>query len=354
MSVIIRQIQLLAVFGALAAMYSVRAHGDHDVHVEEIPWLSAVLATLLISIGGNVAIFLLFNFKLTKERINVMLGFAMGGLLGDAFLHLIPHALEHGEEEAHHHEEEDHHHHHDTEIGLSVLAGIFVFFAFEKYLRRLHKHSHGHSHVGHSDGTPKKTPKKKKSSASEPIAKRTRSSRKRSLSVRRRTRRKKHECAKNRSIDMAGVQLNIVADSLHNFTDGMAIAAAFLTSRAMGISVTLAILLHEIPHEMGDFAVLISHGFNKREAFFSQFYSAAGAFLGCAVGLCMPAMGASGNFPTSNTLAFTAGGFVYVALLEISPKLMAKDASAAQCGLELCAAACGVGMMLVVGAFEEG
>ena len=74
-----------------------------------------------------------------------------------------------------------------------------------------------------------------------------------------------------------GAILNLIADAAHNFTDGLAIAAAFSSSEALGVSTTLAVFFHEIPHEVGDFAVLMSQGFSKRAAFLAQFARVLGA-----------------------------------------------------------------------------
>jgi len=77
-----------------------------------------------------------------------------------------------------------------------------------------------------------------------------------------------------------GGLLNLIADTAHNFTDGMAIAASFTTSYQLGISTTVAVFFHEIPHEIGDFAILIQSGFSKRQAISAQVLTALGAFLG--------------------------------------------------------------------------
>ena len=67
--------------------------------------------------------------------------------------------------------------------------------------------------------------------------------------------------------------LNIAADTVHNFTDGLALGAAFVHSRKLGLSTTLAVLLHEVPHEVGDFAILLSQGFTPKSALLTQFVS---------------------------------------------------------------------------------
>ena len=128
-------------------------------------WLAALLSTALISAAPFFILFFipLDNAKEHESLLKVLLSFASGGLLGDAFLHLIPHALSphhaHTEEgHSHVHEHHDHHHHsgghvHDhtqeMSVGLWVLAGIVVFLLVEKLVRAMkgEGHTHGHSHT---------------------------------------------------------------------------------------------------------------------------------------------------------------------------------------------------------------
>jgi zinc and cadmium transporter len=112
--------------------------------------------------------------------------------------------------------------------------------------------------------------------------------------------------------------LNIVGDGLHNFIDGMVIAASFLVSRKLGVVTTMAIILHEIPQELGDFAVLIFGGFTKRKALVYNFLIALTAMLGAVAGYFIIdfAKGFS-NF----IMPFTAGGFIYIAASDLIPQL---------------------------------
>merc|ERR1719498_2201865 len=148
-----------------------------------------------------------------------------------------------------------------------------------------------------------------------------------------------------------GAVLNLIGDAIHNFTDGMAIASAFLMSENIGRSVTIAVLLHEIPHELGDFAVLVSHGFSKRGAFMSQFVSAIGAYLGTATALFLGTT--NSDFPTERVLGFTAGGFIYISLVEISPNLFHHENTWLQNSIELGAVISGIGFMSSMIEFEE-
>jgi zinc and cadmium transporter len=112
--------------------------------------------------------------------------------------------------------------------------------------------------------------------------------------------------------------LVIVSDGVHNLVDGIAIGAAFLVSPEIGIATTLAIALHEIPQEIGDFGLLLHAGFSRTKALLMNFVSALTAFIG--VGIAFVLAG------TSETLipliaAFAAGNFIYIALADLVPEL---------------------------------
>jgi zinc transporter 7 len=238
--------------------------------MESGAWGDALLATLFISIAP-VLILPCIPISSTKEGdsfLKVLLSFAIGGLLGDVFLHLLPHAQPHKIHEAHedhNHENElevgevKHDHSTDMSIGLWVMAGILVFFCIEKYIRSItsthSSHSHTHSHQQTTGGT---TP--------------------------------------------TGY-LNLIADASHNFTDGLAIGASFLASKPVGISTTIAVFFHEIPHEIGDYAILIQSGFSKRNAMLAQLVTAIGALFGTICGLASEQISES----TLWILPFTAG-----------------------------------------------
>lgn len=112
--------------------------------------------------------------------------------------------------------------------------------------------------------------------------------------------------------------LNLVGDSFHNFVDGMMIAASFVLSIKLGIVTTLAVILHEIPQELGDFGVLIYGGFSKRKALIYNFISALTAIIGAIAGYFITdfARGFS-NF----ILPLTAGGFIYIATSDLIPEI---------------------------------
>lgn len=214
----------------------------------------AFAATFFISVVPNIFLYLvpskwLLQSKNTGNSLDVsslFLSFACGGLLGDVFIHIIPHLLGahshgpdgHGSEE-HHNSEEDlfadarslfadanadtggnghghsghdeHSHSRSTYIGVSILIGFIIFFTFEKIINSVLMHNH------------KKTDDKKK------------------------------------NLQVAG-WLNIAADCMHNFTDGLAIGATFAAGGGVALATSISVFFHEIPHEIGDFSVLIRSG----------------------------------------------------------------------------------------------
>ncbi|XP_077404664.1 zinc transporter Slc39a7 isoform X2 [Vanacampus margaritifer] len=296
-------------------------------------WMQAIGATLLISAAPFLILFLIpvqSNSDQHQNLLKVLLSFASGGLLGDAFLHLIPHALEphahHGDDDTHAAEESHGHSHgaahdHMMSVGLWVLGGIVAFLIVEKFVRFLKGgNSHGHSHnvkQKDSDGEEKKAPKKKK-------------------------------LEKSADIKVSGY-LNLAADFTHNFTDGLAIGASFLVGPAVGAITTLTILLHEVPHEIGDFAILVQSGCTKRKAMCLQLVTAVGALAGTACSLLAEGVGAAA---TAWILPFTAGGFVYIATVTVLPELLAGRSSFGQSLLEILALLFGVGMMVLIAEYE--
>jgi solute carrier family 39 (zinc transporter), member 7 len=128
------------------------------------------------------------------------------------------------------------------------------------------------------------------------------------------------------------------ADFTHNITDGLAMSASFYASPTIGATTTVAVFFHEIPHEVGDFALLIQSGFSKRAAMGMQFVTALGALLGTLIGIAVQELGGGasaegsagmtgGLFGTSLTpgdllLPFTAGTFLYVGTVAVIPELL--------------------------------
>lgn len=151
----------------------------------------------------------------------------------------------------------------EKNIFLPVLVGILVFFFMERFLLWFHHHDHTH------DIKP-------------------------------------------------SAALIIVGDGLHNFFDGVAIAAAFLTNSTIGLTTTLAIVAHEVPQEIADFSILIGGGMTKNKALFFNFLSALTAVAGGILGFYFLRLFEK---ITPIALSFTAGVFIYIACSDLIPDL---------------------------------
>ena len=175
----------------------------------------------------------------------------MGGLFGDAFIHLLPESFQ--------------------ELGtnlstsLYVISGILIFFVLEKFLRWRHCHiptSEEHMH---------------------PLA-----------------------------------TINLVGDAVHNLIDGMLVGASYMVSLPIGIATTLAVIMHEIPQEVGDFGVLIHGGLSVKKALALNFLSALTAMLGVILAIVL---GSEIEGFSLSLLPIAAGGFLYIAGSDLIPEL---------------------------------
>ncbi|KAL4219047.1 hypothetical protein ACF0H5_021630 [Mactra antiquata] len=313
-------------------------------------WIEAITATAIISVSP-VFILLFIPLENTEKHqplLKILLSFASGGLLGDAFLHLIPHAVsphshgggDDGHTHSHSHDHGHSHggeggHSHDMSVGLWVLAGIIAFLMVEKFVRIV-KGDHGHSHGPKAPAVKdeKKSDKKDKDSSKETTDKKT-------------DKVVKTEDKPVEDIKVAGY-LNLAADFAHNFTDGLAIGASFMMGQNLGIITTITIFLHEIPHEIGDFAILVQSGCSKKKAMMLQFSTAIGAMMGTICSLFAEGVG---DAATAWILPFTAGGFIYIATVSVIPELL-EDTKLGQSIKEIIALLIGVYMMVLIGQFE--
>lgn len=114
--------------------------------------------------------------------------------------------------------------------------------------------------------------------------------------------------------------LNIIGDGIHNFIDGMLIAAGFLTSASLGFTTTLAVMFHEIPQELGDYGVLLYGGFGSRKALAYNFLSAITAIAGALVTYLL-VEGSNVQVLAELLVPFAAGGFIYIATTDLMPEL---------------------------------
>ncbi|MEM5773060.1 MAG: ZIP family metal transporter [Candidatus Aenigmatarchaeota archaeon] len=110
--------------------------------------------------------------------------------------------------------------------------------------------------------------------------------------------------------------VNLIGDGVHNFIDGLIIAASFLSSFKLGFITSLAVILHEIPQEIGDFGVLVYAGFSKKKALFFNFFSALIAIFGGLFGYFI-----SSEYILKILLPFAAGNFIYIAASDLIPEI---------------------------------
>ncbi len=138
--------------------------------------------------------------------------------------------------------------------------------------------------------------------------------------------------------------MNIAGDSLHNLIDGMLIGASYLTSLPIGISTTLAVIMHEIPQEIGDFGVLLHGGWPVNKVLFFNFLTGLTAVVGAIVSL---AIGTRTSGFSEALLPLTAGGFIYIAGSDLIPELH-HETSPIKAGKQWVAILTGVGFMLAI------
>ncbi|CAN9196637.1 unnamed protein product [Alternaria alternata] len=297
------------------------------------PAANALLATLYIS-GPPNFLLALCPPNIDPSSLSVMVAFAVGGLLGDTLFHLLPEIFL-GEEE-----------HNSVKfvmvepnknllLGVAIMVGFVTFVAMDKGLRIAtggeggHDHSHGHSHAKVEDTA--KTTGVDVGSSKDGMRSRKAGANGTSSVV------ETAEKEINASVKLGGY-LNLIADFTHNITDGLALSSSFYASPTIGATTTVAVFFHEIPHEVGDFALLIQSGFSKRAAMGAQFVTAVGAFLGTCIGIAVQEFGGSsasadvhgagaGIMGTSlqwgdMLLPFTAGTFLYVGTVAVIPELL--------------------------------
>ncbi|XP_055137564.1 zinc transporter ZIP13 isoform X3 [Symphalangus syndactylus] len=234
-------------------------------------WICSLLGSLMVGLSGVFPLLVIpleMGTMLRSEagawRLKQLLSFALGGLLGNVFLHLLPEAWAYtcsaspgGEGQSLQQQ---------RQLGLWVIAGILTFLALEKMFLD-----------SKEDGT-----------------------------------------------SQVSGYLNLLANTIDNFTHGLAVAASFLVSKKIGLLTTMAILLHEIPHEVGDFAILLRAGFDRWSAAKLQLSTALGGLLGAGFAICTQSP--KGVEETAAwVLPFTSGGFLYIALVNVLPDLLEEE-----------------------------
>ncbi|MEM3364293.1 MAG: ZIP family metal transporter [Candidatus Micrarchaeia archaeon] len=223
-------------------------------------WL-IIIATVLISLLSLSGVLLLGMKKdLMRKALIFLIAFAVGAMMGGALLHLMPEAIEEIDVMA---------------AFILLFIGFMLFFVIEKFLHWRHCHEgdckiHGGSITG-------------KKGKIKPAA-----------------------------------YLNLIGDSVHNFIDGVIIAVSFVTSIEVGIASAIAIALHEIPQEFGDFAVLVHSGIKPKKALIYNLFTAFTAVVGGIAGYFFLTAVTSA---TPYLLTIAAGGFLYIAAADLVPEL---------------------------------
>ncbi|CAN7990651.1 unnamed protein product [Ixodes hexagonus] len=285
-------------------------------------WILSIAAACVVGLSGIFPLVLVpvdagTNWKHNRKgsrTLKLLLSFAVGGLLGDVFLHLLPEAwgrLQKGSEDparAH------------LTLGLWVLLGVFTFVILELVFSATT--SQDDRGVCRADINQNGVSKGDATSHSESL----------------------------RTIHVAGY-LNLLANSIDNFTHGLAVAASFLVGIKMGMVTTLAILIHEIPHEVGDFAILLKSGFSRWDAAKAQVSTAVVGVAGAVAALTADSMEVV-DTSTSWILPFTSGGFLNIALVSVLPDLL-KEEDAWESSKQLACVCSGIAVMAAIQAFLE-
>ena len=215
-------------------------------------WVYSLVSVIIVSLISLIGVFTLSLKRDFLQRILLFLvSFAVGGLFGDAFIHLLPEAFNNLGA--------------NLTTSLYIILGIVIFFILEKFIRWHHCHVPAYEHQLH------------------PV-----------------------------------VALNLIGDGVHNFIDGLIIGATYCVSIPLGITTTLAVILHEIPQEIGDFGVLVHGGLTVKKALFFNFLSALTAVLGTILSLVI---GPHLAGYTTALVPVTAGGFIYIAGSDLIPEL---------------------------------
>ena len=275
--------------------------------------------------------------NIDPASLTVMVAFAVGGLLGDTLFHLLPEIFlgEDSQDKVRFVMVDNNK---NLLLGVAIIVGFVTFVAMDKALRIAtggtgHEHSHAHS----QEHTEEKAAASGSSSSVD--GRKDLRSRKTTTGKEVEMKPPTQEGSKVSTSIKLSAYLNLIADFTHNITDGLAMSSSFYSSPALGATTTAAVFFHEIPHEVGDFALLIQGGFSKTQAMGAQFITAAGAFLGTCIGIAVQELGETdlqdGVSPWENAglfgtglswgdmlLPFTAGTFLYVGTVAVIPELL--------------------------------
>jgi solute carrier family 39 (zinc transporter), member 7 len=339
------------------------------------PAVNALLGTLYIS-GPPNFLLALCPPNIDPSSLSIMVAFAVGGLMGDTLFHLLPEIFlgEDSPEQVRFVMVEPNK---NLLLGVAIMVGFMTFVAMDKGLRIATGgggHDHGHSHSHTSSAIAEKAANESANGSASGVdtgkhISEALNHRKSNSAIANGTTTaplpKSSPPPENPSIKLGGY-LNLIADFTHNITDGLAMASSFYASPGLGATTTMAVFFHEIPHEVGDFALLIQSGFSKRAAMGAQFITALGALLGTCIGIAVQEFGGSsaaanaadmgpGILGTSlrwgdMLLPFTAGTFLYVGTVAVIPEMLEtgprKGAELKKTLVQFIAIAAGAGIMI--------
>lgn len=251
----------------------------------------ALLSVVVVSLISLVGVFTLsLNQKFLNKSIFFLVSLAVGALFGDAIIHLIPEAFDGVKN--------------PSEASLFILLGIISFLVLEKFLRW--RHSHGHDCEG-------------------------------------------SECEQEKEGLIKPIGFIVVAsDSVHNFIDGIIIGVSYLISIEIGVATTVAIILHEIPQEISDFALLMHSGYTKKKALVFNFISSFFAVIGTII---VFVFSASVESFVPYMIAFAAGGFLYIAGSDLVPEIH-KTSDLKKSFQQFIAIIVGIALMFILLAFD--
>ncbi|XP_019874172.1 zinc transporter ZIP13 homolog [Aethina tumida] len=253
-----------------------------------IPWVGAMIGSLLVGLSGVLPLLVIpidqtddLRQGASANTLKTLLSFAVGGILGDVFLHSLPEIFAnevikndgHGA---------------ISRSGILVLVGLIVFVAIEKLFSVIEQ-------FGERD-----------------------------LDEQAENNNTKGITEENKKRQITGY-LNLASNTIDNFTHGLSLGGAFVVSTRLGVFTTFAILVHEIPHEVGDFAILLKSGFTRWNAAVFQILTAGGGLIGAMCAIAFSGAGNSMEARTSWILPFTAGTFLHIALVTVLPDLLKEE-----------------------------
>ncbi|XP_031618585.1 zinc transporter ZIP13 homolog isoform X2 [Contarinia nasturtii] len=319
-----------------------------SIEFEYTPWVFSILGSIVIGLSGIFPLLIIpldaggsqFNDPAESKSLKVLLSFAVGGLLGDVFLHLLPEAWSSdlSQKTADGHP--------SMRSGLWVLGGVLIFTIVEKIFS-------GYVNADESNPQPKcveiancllrKSGGKIPDNKDGLVCAQNGSCDIEDVPNGCFLAGKSHEKKENQPNKIAGY-LNLLANSIDNFTHGLAVAGSFLVSFRHGLLGTFAILLHEIPHEVGDFAILLRSGFSRWDAAKAQLLTAGAGLVGALVAIGGTNVTSAMEARTSWIMPFTAGGFLHISLVTVLPDLL-KETDSRESIKQLFALCAGIGVM---------